>query len=169
MKKQRFAVGLGVSALVLVLVTLLATSFVSARPLAADMDSRFQTIPAGSTHSSYDGDYVSGDRTIDLQSGWSTNLPIDVCAIAVRFAFKDNAANHWASLRPSNSGAHGVLVRTQVANQWTDDAGIVPLNSPNGDMYLDVSSAGYVYIQITGYWTCDDYVRPTLGAPAADD
>lgn len=145
----------------LLALSLLATSFVTARPLADSMDSTLFTLPEGSTHPSYDGDYVGGDRDISLTSGWTTNLPYNTCAIAVRLAYKDDALDHWAALRPGASGVYGVMVRTQVVDQWADGVGIVPITTCPPAVRLDISSAGYVYMQIIGYWVCDDYVRPT--------
>ena len=149
----------------LLALSLAATSLVSARSFLTDdvMTSHLITIPEGSISSSYDGNYYQQDRTIPLISGWSTNLPLNTCAVAVRFAYKDNIVDHWAALRPSSSDAFAVLARTQTANVWSDIAGIVPVNTYPPTMFLDISNPGYVYVEITGYWLCDDYgPRPTV-------
>lgn len=155
--KRQIAVVLGV----LVLIALLTTSLVSARPLTANMTSHFQTIPGGSLHPSYNGDFVSGDHTIPLTSGWSTNLPYNTCAIAVRLAYWAPYAGKYAILQSSPGFGAPVQAITQVANQWINNTGIVPITGPNADVRLDISHSGGVYIEISGYWVCDDFVRPT--------
>lgn len=155
--KRTIAVGLGV----LVLIALLATSFVSARPLDANMDSHFQTIPGGSTNPYYMWDFIGSNRNIPLYTGWSTNLPQGTCAIAVRLAFKNATVGSSAILQPVTEGGVPVMAVVQTPNNWSSQTGIVPITGPNADVRLVVSYPGYVDIEITGYWTCDDYVRPT--------
>ena len=155
--KRKIVVGLGV----LVLIALLATSFVSARTLNANMDSHLQTIPGGSTHPSYTWDYISSSRNIHLYTGWSTNLPQGTCAIAVRLAFKNTTVGSCAILQPVSDGGVPVMAVVQTSNVWSSETGIVPITGPNADVRLVVSNPGYVDIEITGYWTCDDYVRAT--------
>ena len=152
---------------VLLALSLVATSFVSARNFVTQdvMTYPLVTIPEGSTHSTYDGNFVSVDRTIDLTSGWTTNLPYNTCAIAARLAYKDNIANHYAALQPGVGEAYAVQTLTQAANVWNSTAGIVPINTYPPTVQLDINNPGYVYIEITGYWVCDDYMpppRPTL-------
>lgn len=161
--KRNVRYALAALLILVILGSLAAFSFVSARPLADDvMTSHLITIPEGSTHPDYNGDYVTGDRTINLYTGWTTNLPWNTCAIAVRFGYRDNVVGHWGALRPNAGQAAAVLARTQVVNVWSDSSGIVPVSGANPHVRLDISSPGYVYMAITGYWLCDDYVRPTL-------
>lgn len=161
--KQKFVVVLGV----LVLFALLATSIVSARrlarPLVEDhMMAPLTTIPGGSINSSYWGDYVtSGEHDIPLYTGWTTNLPIGVCAITARLVYKADEADEYAVLRPVEEGGWPVQTPTQVANIYNSSTGIVPITGGNPVVQLFLTHAGYVCIEITGYWMCDDYVRPT--------
>lgn len=160
--KRTIVVGLGV----LVLLALLATTFVSARPLDANMDSHFQTIPGGSTHPSYTWDYINSNRNIHLYTGWSTNLPQGTCAIAVRLAFKNTTVGSCAILQPVTEGGVPLMAVVQTSNNWSSVTGIVPITGSNADVRLVVSHPGYVDIEITGYWTCDDYQRPPPTAVA---
>lgn len=144
----------------LVLLALLATTLVSARTLDANMDSHFQTIPGGSTNSSYVWDYISSSRNIPLYTGWTTNLPQNTCAIAVRLAFKNASVGSCAILQPVPEGGVPLMAVVQTSNNWSSVTGIVPITGPIADVRLVVSSPGYVDIEITGFWTCDDYIRP---------
>lgn len=149
--------------LVLVLLgALAATSFVSARPRAEDlMESHLITIPEGSSHPSYYGDYITSDQTIYLTTGWSTDLPYNTCAIMVQLSYMGDTVNDWATVGPTSSGGWPVTARTVVAGVWSDRAGMVPVVGPGPSVYLNISDPGYVYLEIFGYWLCDDYVRPT--------
>ena len=162
--KKNVCITLAVLLILVVAVSLAASSLVTARPLnTAGMESHFFAIPGGSTHPDYDGDYINSDRTISLTEGWSTNLPYNTCAIAVRLGFKDDTFTHYASLQPSQGEGNAVKAVVQVPWVWVNDTGIVPIASATGaEMYLWLSSTGYVDIEISGYWCCDDYMRPTL-------
>ena len=161
--KQKFAWIL----VALLALSLVATSFVSARNYVTQdvMTSNLVTIPEGSTHATYDGDYVYGDGTISLTSGWSTNLPMNTCAIAARVAFRATAINKYAALQPRSGWAYAMQTLTQVEDVWNSTAGIVPINTYPPTVRLNLNHPGDVYIEILGYWVCDDYApppRPTL-------
>lgn len=156
----------------LIALSLLATSIVSARSLTAPlrqdvMSYPLITIPEGSTHTDFDGDYVTNrHQAISLTSGWSYNLPSNTCAVSVRFGFNDSYENYWGALMPSADDAVAVLARIQTANVWSDQSGIVPINTYPPTLYLDMYSNAYIYIVLTGYWVCDDYMPPPRPTPA---
>ena len=151
----------------LLALSLAATSLVTARNFVTQdvMVSPFVSLPEGSKHPTYDGDYVYGNATISLTSGWSTNLPYNTCAIAARLAFKDNQVERYAALRPGTGQVYAIQTLTQVVNRWNSSGGIVPINTYPPTVLLEINSAGYVYMELLGYWVCDDYApapRPTL-------
>ena len=152
----------------LLALSLLATSFVSARNYVAQdvMTSHLVTIPGGSTHPDYDGALVGSDQTISLTSGWTHNLPNNTCAIAARLGFKDNTYTHYATLQPAQGQGYPILATVQVPWVWINDTGIVPITTSPPEMYLWLSSSGYVDIEITGYWVCDEYMPPPRPTPA---
>ncbi|MBD3322766.1 MAG: hypothetical protein GF350_16815 [Chitinivibrionales bacterium] len=110
----------------------------------------FVPIKDGSTNESYNGDTVSSDQTIDLQSGWSTNIPSDAVAVVVRMTWKSASAGTYAALKARSSSNTALYVHTQVADDWIDGSGIVPTHG--GDIYLDVEASGELWIQIFGYF-----------------
>jgi len=134
--------------------------------MGANMDSHFQTIPGGSRHPSYTWDYISSSRNIHLYTGWSTNLPQGTCAIAARLTFKNATVGSYAILQPVTEGGEPVMALVQTANVWSSETGIVPISGPNADVRLVLSNPSYVDLEITGYWTCDDYQRPPPTAAA---
>jgi len=161
--KQKFAWIL----VALLALSLVATSLVSARNFLTQdvMSAPFVSIPEGSTHYGFDGDYITQDSTIGLTSNWTTDLPMNTCAIAARVALFGTVANKYAALQPQSGQAYAVQTLTQVPYVWNSTAGIVPINTYPPTVQLDINNPGYVYIEITGYWVCDDYMpppRPTL-------
>jgi hypothetical protein len=110
----------------------------------------FLTTPLTST--SWDGDTkTTGNRgIIDLSAVFG--VPAGVKAIIAYLQIKDSNPNVYGRIGPSETYNYTLTVRTQVANIYSNDTGIVPCDS-NGDIYFyNSEELDEVFIQIWGYW-----------------
>jgi len=112
---------------------------------------RFVPIKAGSKNTSYDGDTISSSQSIDLQSGWTTNIPESAIAIAARLGWVASTSGWYAGLKARSESYVAIFARTQVGTVGVDSSGVCPLHQ--GDCYLEISgTSGEVNIVIVGYW-----------------
>jgi len=112
---------------------------------------QFVPIKDGSKNTSYDGDLISTSRTIDLQSGWSTNIPGNAIAIAVRLGWSASTSGYCCALKARAESYAALFARTMVNTVGTDVSGVCPLH--HGDCYLEIITGnGDVNIVILGYW-----------------
>lgn len=103
------------------------------------------------TSTSWDGDAktTANNGTIDLSAVFG--LPAAATAVSVMFAIKAAAADVYAGLGPDATDFDNVVTRTQVANIWSYNSGVVSLTG--GDLvFVCGGNLTGVYIKIYGYW-----------------
>jgi hypothetical protein len=120
-------------------------------------------LPNGSTHSSWNGTAKSdGSGSISLTSGWSTNLPSGVKAIAVQLIAEDSVAAPAADLYLT-VGANATYfyalscrpIGTTGGNGIQDEnAGVVPIEGDTLNYAINASGSSTMlcWIRIWGYW-----------------
>lgn len=112
---------------------------------------QFVPIKDGSKNTLYDGDLFSASQEVGLQSGWSTNIPENAIAIAVRLGWTASTPDYICALQARAESYAALLARTQVATVGVDVSGVCPLH--RGDCYLNIiAGSGNVNIVIVGYW-----------------
>lgn len=112
---------------------------------------QFVPIKDGSKNTLYDGDLFSASQTVNLQGGWSTNIPKNAIAIAVRLGWSASTSGYSCALQAREESYAALFARTSVATVGVDVSGVCPLHG--GDCYLDiVYGSGDVNIVIVGYW-----------------
>jgi len=110
--------------------------------------------PGYYSSTSWDGDAKAFDSSgiIDLSAVFG--VPAGVKAVSVRMSIQDETVEVIAVLSSTSVIlTDGVIVRTQVADVYSDIAGIVRCDA-NGDIYFTQNGElDNVYLYITGYWS----------------
>ncbi len=106
------------------------------------------------SNSAWEGDNKSIGTTTIAANNFNVSLPNTARALFVTLSARWTTASdgNFVNIRPGGaSSGNGVLVRSQVANVFQDNAGVVPLNA-SGEFAIKVSGAAAdVYIDIWGY------------------
>ena len=90
------------------------------------------------------------DFTVDTSATWS--MPAGVKAIYATITIRAAAAGTEVGFGPDSTYWYGLTCRTQVANVYVDNAGIMNCDS-NGDVYFHISAnITYIYLRIWGYF-----------------
>lgn len=112
---------------------------------------KFVPIKDSSTNTLYDGDtYQAGNRTIDLQSGWTVNIPSNAVAVAVKATWQSSTAGQWFDLKARWESQAAIALYMDPDLTAVFGEGIVPTH--NGDIYMRQGGPGQVWIRIVGYY-----------------
>lgn len=121
--------------------------------VAADMPAGVRFVPLTTllASTSWDGEAKAADSsgTLDVVSVF--DVPAGAKAVSVSFEIVDETPNVTAALGPNSTNISVVVVATQVANIYSRNSGIVPMDGNNIYFYTTGELDG-VYLVINGYW-----------------
>ena len=122
----------------------------------------FHPLTTPYTHTSFDGDSFStvAVNTLIDNASWSTTIPADAVALALRIRIRDSGSTGGAygfALWAAAAGVHStavVFASRAVDDQYSDDTVVVPCTA--GDIWYTISASGAVRMDVWlwcfGYW-----------------